>query len=532
VVVGPDTEVTLTRDTISDLSQVACTCLLAPRCLHLAAVLLRLPLAPDPPSDDTPSRKAPTAQLTSRQRAAAEQAWNAAAALLDAGASGAGLLLTSELLRTVHSCREAGLYRAAAAGQRVAQQLGDLQAERPNFRLGALASDLAALLSTSRQLTAAAEVPAEWLGTARRAYAAVGSLRVSGLCTEPVLSAAGFAGVVSYICDQAGRIWSLADVEPGPPERCLLAYTSPIDLGDASLPPRTLAREGLFVQRATASEDGRLGAGRSVAAVRADGSAFSEEPLARLWREPLEAQLDRAWSARGQGQRAGADLVFFRAVVRGVQGPTLELQVAGDVQVSGVVASDHPVLAYRANLRMLGCAPGVPLLAIGRVIFGRPRSVLLLAIAAGAPGALELPAALGDRVNLGLDVLQPANIPGARAQPLVLAREGGKDAPPDPLDVLRRRVYQVVSGGRSAVSEVARSGLARDEAALRGAHLPGATQVLRGLGTASTVGLSGDARRERLARAWLVAWTYLSAASARLQRLSWSEPASETLTTV
>jgi hypothetical protein len=462
-------------------------------------------------------------QLTSRQHAAAEQAWHAAAALLDAGASGAGLLLTSELLRSVHSCREAGLYRAAAAGQRVAQRLRDLQAERPNFRLGALASDLAQLLSTSRQLTLADEVAPEWLGTARRAYAAVGSLRVSGLFTESVLSAAGFAGVVSYVCDHGGRIWSLADVAPGPPERCLLAYTSPIDLGDASLAPRTLARDGLYVQRATASSDGRLGAGQSVGAVHAEGSAFTDEPLARLWREPLEAQLDRAWSLRGDASRAGGDLVFLRGVVRGVQGPNLELLVAPGLEVSTVAPSEHPALAYRSNLRLLGSAPGLPLLAIGRVIFGRPRAVLLLAVAAGAPGALELPASMGDRVNLGLDVLQPANVPGARPQPLVLTQEVHDRAAPDPLDVLRRRVYQVVNGGRSAVSDVARGGLMRDESALQRAQLSGATQVLRVLGGASTVGLSGDERRERLARAWLVAWTYLSAASGRLQRLSWSE---------
>ncbi len=525
VAAGPGTHVTLAHDPVSDLDQITCTCLLAPRCLHLAAVLLRLPLAPEPSLQAPESDEVAAVQLTSRQRAAAVQAWNAAAALLDAGAAGSGLLLTSELLRAVHSCREAGLYRSAAAGQRVAQRLRDLHAERPNFRLGALASDLAALLSTAQQLTLADEVPAEQLGTARRAYAPVGSLRVNGLFTEAVLSAAGFAGVVTYVCDQSGRIWSLADVAPGPPERCLLAYASPIDLGDASLAHRALARDGLYVQRATASADGRLGAGQSVGAVRAHGSAFTDDPLLQLWSEPLESQLDRAWqrTARGSVQRAGADLVFFRGVVRGVQGANLELTTDAGLRVSCVAANDHPSLAYRSNLRLLGCAPGLPLLAVGRLVFGRPRSVLLLAIAPGEPGALELPASLGDRVNLGLDVLQPANVPGVRNHPVVLSDETESASPPDPLDVLRRRVYQVVSGGRSAVSDVARSGLARDEAALRQAQLSGAAQVLHGLGSTSTVGLSGDAGRERLARTWLVAWTYLSAASARLQRLSWSD---------
>jgi hypothetical protein len=81
----------------------------------------------------------------------------------------------------------------------------------------------------------------------------------------------------------------------------------------------------------------------------------------------------------------------------------------------------------------------------------------------------------------------------------------------------------VVSGGRSAVSEATRGGLARDAAALQRAQLTTAAQILRALGTATTPGLSAGTQRERLARAWLVAWTYLAAASARLQRLSWTD---------
>jgi hypothetical protein len=492
--------------------------------------------------------------LNADQRAAAEQAWVAAAALLDAGASGAGLLLTSELLRAVHSCRKAGLHRVAAAGLRVAQRLRDLQAERPQFRLGALASDLAELLSTSRRLAQAVDVQPEWLGTARRAYTSVGSLRVTGVFTEAVVSAAGYAGVVTYVCDQAGRIWSLADVAPGPAERCLQAYESPLDLGDTSVAHQELAREGLDLQGATASIDGRLGSGRGVGAMRASGSAWTDEPLASLWREPLETQLDRVWSARGPGQRAGADLVFIRGVVRGVHGQTLELVADSGLSVSGLAASDHQELAYRSNLRLLGCAPGAPLLAIGRVVLSRPHALVLLAVAAGAPGALDLPSSLGDRVNLGLDALQHAYVRGAGTLPAVVA-DDVRDAPPDPLDALRRRVYQVVGGGRSAVSEAAWSGLARDEAALKRAHLATAGQILRALGTATAAGLGpspatglgpspatglgpspatglgpslatglgGGARRERLARAWLVAWTYLGAATARIQRLSWTD---------
>jgi hypothetical protein len=536
VVASADAQVTIACGPrgVSSLDQLRCTCLLAPRCLHVAAVLLRLPLSDEPPdvaAEPEDRSDKPLVALGEAQRAAAEQAWLAAAALLDAGAAGAGLLLIGELLRAVHSCREASLHRVAAAGLRVAQRLRDLHAERPEFRLGALASDLADMLSTARQLTQASEVQTEWLGTARRAYASIGSLRVTGLLSEAVVSAAGYAGVVTYVCDQSGRLWSLGDVAPGPPERCLLAYGSPVDLGDASLDHSALSREGLHLQRATASAEGRLGAGRGVTAVRASGGDWTVEPLASLWREPLDVQLDRAWAARGSAfsQRAGADLVFVRGVVQGVRENALELVLEGDLRVSGLAASDHPELPYRSNLRLLGSAPGLPLLVVGRVMFARPRSVVLLAVAPGPPAAgevaLDLPAGLGDRVNLGLDVLQHAYVRGASATPIMLPGGVGQGFGVDPLDPLRRRVYQVVSGGRSAVSEPAWSGLARDESALDRAQLMTAGQVLRVLRTAvANVGsASAEARRERLARAWLVAWTYLGAATARLQRLSWTD---------
>jgi hypothetical protein len=304
---------------------------------------------------------------------------------------------------------------------------------------------------------------------------------------------------------------------------CLLAYASRIALNDASITHRALAREGLEMQRATASADGRLGLGRGVSALKASGRPWTAEPMASLWREPLEAQLDRAWLAQGQNRRAGADLVFLRGMVRGVRGQALELRTDSGLAVSGLVASDHPELAYRSNLRLLGSAPGLPLLAVGRVVFGRPRAVLLLAVAAGEPGALELPVSLGDRVNLGLDRLEPWQVRGAGPLPAVVAGHAEDAVSPDRLDALRRRVYQVVSGGRAAVSEAARGGLERDAMALQRAHLPSAALALRALGSATAGNLESEARRERLARAWLVAWTYLGAATARLQRLSWTD---------
>ena len=120
-------------------------------------------------------------------------------------------------------------------------------------------------------------------------------------------------------------------------------------------------------------------------------------------------------------------------------------------------------------------------------------------------------------------MLQPAHVRGAGTSPTLLPGAAPR-ATHDPLDPLRRRLLQVVSGGRSAVSAATWTGLTRDEAALERAQLGTASQLLRTLRTAVSQAGSADVRREHLARAWLLGWTYLGAATARLQRLSWTDP--------
>jgi hypothetical protein len=58
------------------------------------------------------------------------------------------------------------------------------------------------------------------------------------------------------------------------------------------LPHRELCRSGLFVGDATASADGRLGAGQKVRAVRAtEPSHWDHASLAPRWLRPLAEQL-------------------------------------------------------------------------------------------------------------------------------------------------------------------------------------------------------------------------------------------------
>jgi hypothetical protein len=512
--------------TVRALGQVTCDCLLAPRCLHVAAVLLALPLSADEPGAEAAPPGEPAGDgvpVSAAARAAAEAAWQACALLLDIGATSAGLVVQGELLRAAHACRLAGLHRTAAALTRAVQRLAELHAGRPEYRLDFLLGDVSDALTSALAVAAASEaVPRSAIGVARRAYSAVGSLRLAGIFSEAVMSAAGFAGVVTYLADADGRLWTVADVAPGGPERVAAAYGAPVEVGDLALSHRGLGRSSVYLQRATGSLDGRLGTGRGVGAVRAGATTWSGGP----WERPPPAQLDAVFEALALDQtlrRAGWDLLFLDGVVVGVRQAALVLKTPVG-EVSCYAPSDHEELPYRRNLRLLGAAPGLPLRVVGRALTQRARSLALLAVGpgaseAGAATSLVLPAEWLGRANLGVDVLQSAHLAGAERGPVELPVQAVA-ATPDPLDPLSRRLGQALTGGRVTQAESAWADIDRDAALLRRRQLPGAAARLEALRAASLRGVP-DARR-RFALAWTAARTYHVAARNRLSRTGWA----------
>lgn len=157
---GEDAAVTLRpgpSGTVTNAEQAVCTCLLAPRCLHRAAVLGAAPIAdgegdaaggddsgtgrtagsgtasetgagPEeaattaPTADFAATAVAPAA-LTTAQVRAATALWDAAAEALSAGVTASGAVVQAELLRAAHTARLAGLPRAEAAALRVVRSL-------------------------------------------------------------------------------------------------------------------------------------------------------------------------------------------------------------------------------------------------------------------------------------------------------------------------------------------------------------------------------------------------------------------------
>ncbi|MEV4831340.1 hypothetical protein AB0K25_23880 [Micromonospora sp. NPDC049257] len=543
-----------------------CSCLLAPNCLHRMAVLALAPVddaaamndaarvddaaagrpvdpacATEPPAGVTGDAVAEGAGSppapTERQRAAADGLWQVGVAVLGAGIVGCGVVLRTALLRAVHEARANGLHRAAAAGTRVAAGLRAAREGEPQHRLADLTDDLRELLAVSRRLRG--ETPAgdlgALLGTARRTYDPQAGLRLYGLCTVPVVADSGYAGVVTYLADRDGRLWTVADLAPGDAGRAAGAGDATVAVGESGLSHRQLTRAGLVVSGGTASESGQLGAGRAVRAARAAGVGWAEEPLAGLWAQPLPDQVRRAFGAVTlplPERPAGADLLFLTVRVLGGHDHTVLVDTADGAVLTLTVADEHAALPHRANLRLLGQAVGARLRLVGRLDPTRRATVQALAVGPvddDGPG-LTLPASWAGHADLGYDRLHTSQL---RTGDAAAVPPPDRLAAPDPavprprlgdpaLESLRRQVERVVSGGR-AIQALADP----TERKLRLARLDLGAHLLAAMGSAARArprdafGRLTDDDGQAFAASWLALAVYEEAAARASAEASW-----------
>ncbi|MDQ0829329.1 hypothetical protein QF032_001173 [Streptomyces achromogenes] len=539
---------------VTSADAIRCGCLLAPGCLHRAAAASAAPVAQDAPTAATPApagqesepareggpgrgrsprpgssagttapdasfapdapavSEAPAADLPSpAQLAAAQAVFDAASDVLDAGTDGSGAVLQAALLRAAHTARLAGLPRAAAAAVSVVTGVRAARCADPAYRLPELADALRDVLAVAHRLpSASGPVLAELRGTVRQPYTPDGSLRLYGVFSEPVLTATGHAGAVTWTADAAGRLYTVSDVAPGGPGRATGAADRTVRIGDTALTHRELARAGLAVSGATVSPAGRLGAGARVRAVRASGADWSAEPLDRLWRVPVAEQVAGALAG-------GRDLLFLTVTLAG---PVRE--ATGDCLLADcegralrlVAAHDHPALPCRDNLRLLAAARGSRLRIVARLTQGPlPRALLL---------AAEHPSRSDARVDLGLDRLRHADLPTGTAVPAPAVAPVADEAP---LHLLRRRVHQTVSGGRRVLAFP--GGGTGDGPRLRRAGLGTAGDLLDELGAAAAdrsrdaFGRLLPADTGRFARAWLASALYTGEVERALCAAAW-----------
>ncbi|MBB4915381.1 SWIM zinc finger family protein [Streptosporangium saharense] len=560
---GEDTVVTLSpgkTGVVADPSAAVCSCLLAPRCLHLAAVLSACPVAEttsadipveevtepapqDPPAVEAPQAETPQVRkLTSGQVAAAAELWAAGTAMLAAGVPGAGALLQAELLRAAHTARLAGLPRAEAAALRVVRGMRAARGRHEGHRLADLVSALGDLLLTSGRLAAADPDPA-LVGSARRAYRQGEGLRVYGVCREPVISATGYGGVVTHLLTEDGRWFSVADVRPGGSSRAKGAGTAAVALGSAALNHAQLARGGLLISGATVSPEGRLGSGKGVRATSVPGLSWTRGPLAELFSRPLAQAADlrlaeEAWREPRETEETnrpvGCDLV--------VVGSRGELLLARELSPEGRVldgplirlmaANADPGLAHVANLRQLASRPGLRIRVLGRLDPDRAATLRPLAVGPvpGEGPTLRLPPEWQGHADLGYDRLSGSHLPSRES----CAPDEPVEAPgPDPVTGsplwrVRRLVELAVTGGRRALAESARGGdCLTQRAALRRAGFGTAAELVGALGAEAdrrardVFGRLTDTGGDRYAWAWLAASAHLAATERALVRASW-----------
>lgn len=568
---GEDTLVTLApgpSGAVTESGQAVCSCLLAPRCLHRAAVLGAAPIAdadalppveaPDPESaaevpspaaagqEDAPRAASAsasasasvedvvTASLTPAQNRAGAALWQAAAEALAAGVTAGGTVVQAELLRAAHTARLAGLPRAEAAALRVVRGLRSAREQGRGQRLSDLTAAFRELLAGAFALASGVAEPGA-VGGARRAYEQGGSLRVLGLCREPVLSATGYGGVTTHLLGPEGAFHTVSDVRPGGIGRAKGAGTASVALGGAVLDHAGLARGGLLIAGATVSADGRLGAGRGVRATPVRGVDWAEEPVAALFARPVREAVADALAAGAEADGGtGPALLGCDVEVLGAAEDHLVARVLGGGPLVRLrVAHPHPELAHTANLRRIGGYPGLVLRVLGRPDPDRSATLRPLAVAPvpGASHTLRLPEEWLGRADLGYDRLQGDHFPRPEAGAAAPAPvPDGPDPLADaPLWRVRRLLETGVAGGRRAVAEAARGA---DRAALavplRRAGLTGAAELAEGLAAEAdrrprdSFGRLVDASSDAYARTWLASAVHLEAAERALVLASWS----------
>lgn len=490
--------VTLSGPQLSDVAHVTCTCLLAPRCFHVLAVVTVLPifeatafelaaLEPSPASS-----KLDGETLDDVQRAAAARAGALGAVVLAGGLLGVSTLRRGELLRAIHEARRAALPRLERALLAVLEDARALRDKDSNFSIRRASASLAELLSVTRRISRG-EATAELVGVARQEYRPRANLLVTGLATEPIL-AAGYAGVVSYFTD-GERVFSAAEMVPGDDERAVAAIDAQLRFGEVSLIHREVQCSSLRFATARISDEGRLGAGKDVVAARA---SYDGEIIERWLEKPLAAQLDVALASA---------LVCVAGTMTGPESPVLLLR-SGEVAAL-VPAIDHPRFAFRENLSRLAAA-SLAVRLVAHVSLDGARATLRPIAAFPMPGASHT---LSAKMNLGFERLRHAEVPRAHAHAILPAHPPSAQTP---LRALETRVFRMAMAGAQSLPGAAHPQVIAEARAMRANLLPTLSAVHASLGPATARG------PEALAEAWLAAHLALCAAERVFARASLS----------
>jgi hypothetical protein len=449
------------------VEQLACTCLLSPRCFHVLACLTRLQVAiiesqeakqTEPVEPAAPSAEEDVVESEEKQRLAARELVSNVARLLRIGVANAGVVVQSGLLRAVHQCRADGLHRLAGLGLRVIAGTSEFRARAPASDPAQLAEDIADVLETSWHVLSRKAVASFWIGTARRKQMPVRPRKLHGMFAEPIIPRSGFSGAAAYFLGEDDRIYTASDVRLGDVQHARDAYLGGIEFGPMIQPAKQLARGLYFGTDLTASQDGRLGRGKGIKIVEQGSSTWQVEAIQERFRRPLLDQWNAVYaltSLPAAARPAGWDFVFLEGTVLGAVGPELLFEPIKDAQpIHLAIENDSESLYFRENLRMLSQAPGLRLQVIARVNLQESRVVSPLAVAQLEGDAknddeprLEIPQSFAGRICLGFDEIQRHFLTNAQPAAVVTGGQFLQHEKENLLSALRRRWIATMLSG-------------------------------------------------------------------------------------
>ncbi|WP_164103694.1 hypothetical protein [Candidatus Laterigemmans baculatus] len=549
-------------------TEIACSCLLSPKCFHVLACISLLETAsgeaeaetgrgetaqPDGMKKPDELSGAAEVAIAPELREAARAAQAAVAAMLVVGAARAGLLLQSALLRAGHSCRSSGLIQLSNTVLRIHEGVQRLRRQEDTADGVTYAQDLAAALQLSYEVLHASAVPQWMIGQPRRAFHPVAVRKLEGVCAEPILTLSGYAGVCVYLQEaQDGRpgaepppLYTINELRTGESQLVQQAYRGGIELGTLSLTASELCRRRLSVQGLTASSDGRLGKGRSTRWAALGMSEPLQPFRTGRFRQPLSEQIEQVFERAHaiEPQSAGWDLVAFEATVVGPDEAGLLVRVPQlDSTCRLRIANDDPELRYRDNLQLLARCPRLSMRCLARLRLDAAGEMDLLAVTPADPAEADdgpqpptfnLPPSWDGLCNLGLDKLQRHHLQGIErwSDEVVWDRDPRQSVTVDDgLAALRRRLIGVALGGLDGIPPIGTAAHQRDLTRLQRRYQSTAAQLVDDLATAAAehrqAKVARGVARERVSapfhEVYLACHIYTREAALAHQRSRWT----------
>lgn len=532
-------ELTCREGVLQDLRSVACSCLMAPKCLHILAVASSLQIDADDSSvlEDKSTQSIKQQEglaepssvgVTSGMKDCAKSVQQSLTGLLRKGARNAGVLMHSGLLRSAHACRISELHALSNTVFRIAHRIQQLRIQADESDSHALQQDIAWALQAADAICTWSEIPRWMVGYARRSYTSIELRNLEGVFAEPVWTASGFAGVSIYLQDpESQRLFTIQEMRPGDERLIGQAYYGGVDLGGVTIEANRLCRQRLTVQNLEVSQDGRLGKGKATRWAMAQSTEHRGLSEGRFQR-PLEQQIEEMLvnlKTPVVQRSTGWDLLCINATLLGASNENLVVQVDGVRTPWKLgIANDSKELAYRHNLQLLAHCPGLTARCLVRLDPKQSHRAYLLALADSPMGEhrndrasvrLELPESWQGLCNAGLDRLERHYLVGiddrtepldeAEMESLSQANLGG--AFEKYTQSLQRRLIGLVLGGADALPRIESAAHRRDTLQLKKLCLPTAASLLDLLAVESQS--SRSVPNSQLLRAFLACDIYL-----------------------